>query len=99
MKANYRRCISCRTIAPKEDFWRVVRVHPTYQIQLDLGIGRSAYICPQASCLVIARHKNRLGRALKAPVPEEVYQNLWQRLTGNTNVNNLETTHRDQSNY
>jgi len=80
MKPNYRRCISCRTIAPKDSFWRIVRVYPSRQVQLDQGMGRSAYLCPQASCLQAARHKNRLGRALKASVPEEIYQSLLGRI-------------------
>lgn len=76
---NDRRCISCRRVAPKEEFWRVVRVHPSRRIQLDQGIGRSAYICPNASCLKAAQHKNRLGRALKANVPVEIYDKLGKR--------------------
>ena len=80
MKPNYRRCLSCRQIAPKEAFWRVVRVHPSRQVQLDQGMGRSAYICPQASCLAAAQKKNRLGRVLQASVSPELYQTLWQRL-------------------
>jgi predicted RNA-binding protein YlxR (DUF448 family) len=43
-------------------------------------MGRSAYLCPNAACLQTARRKNRLGRALKAPVPEAVYATLAQRL-------------------
>jgi hypothetical protein len=81
MKPNFRRCISCRTIAPKDDFWRIVRVHPTRTVQLDQGMGRSAYLCPNANCLKAAQRKNRLGRALKATVPEDVYNQLWQRLS------------------
>ncbi|MBW4493842.1 MAG: YlxR family protein [Oscillatoria princeps RMCB-10] len=80
MKPNMRRCISCRKVAGKEEFWRVVRVCPSHQLQLDGGMGRSAYLCPQASCLSAAQKKNRLGRALKTSVPTEVYQTLWQRL-------------------
>ncbi|MGL5060688.1 MAG: YlxR family protein [Microcoleus sp.] len=80
MKPNYRRCASCRKIAPKEAFWRAVRVYPSHQVQLDNGMGRSAYLCPSAECLKAAQKKNRLGRALKAPVPDEVYQTLQQRL-------------------
>lgn len=80
MKPNYRRCISCRQIAPKNFFWRIVRVYPSRQVQLDQGMGRSAYICPTASCLTVARQKNRLGRALKAPVPDRIYQLLSERL-------------------
>ena len=80
MKPNYRRCLSCGRVAPKETFWRIVRVYPSQKVQLDRGMGRSAYICPQASCLQTARHKNKLGRSLKAPVPEQIYQTLEERL-------------------
>jgi hypothetical protein len=81
MKPNYRRCISCRLIAPKESFWRIVRVYPSQEVQLDKGMGRSSYICCQATCLQLAQNKNRLGKALKAPVPEYIYKNLWERAT------------------
>ncbi|MCD8489703.1 MAG: YlxR family protein [Desertifilum sp.] len=77
---NYRRCISCRKLAPKDAFWRVVRVHPEGQIQFDEGMGRSAYLCPTADCLRVAQKKNRLGRSLKAAVAPIIYQALWQRL-------------------
>ena len=80
MKPNYRRCTSCRKLAPKEAFWRLVRVYPSNQVQLDQGMGRSAYLCPEADCLRAAQKKNRLGRSLKASVPQELYQTLWQRL-------------------
>ena len=77
---NYRRCISCRLFAPKESFWRIVRLHPSGQIELDQGMGRAAYICPQPNCLQLARQKNRLGRALKANIPETLYESLQERL-------------------
>ncbi len=80
MEQNYRRCLSCRTVSPKQQFWRIVRVYPEGRVQLDQGMGRSAYLCPQASCLETARKKNRLGRSLKATVPEELYEILRQRL-------------------
>ncbi|MDP8965164.1 MAG: YlxR family protein [Cyanobacteriota bacterium] len=80
MEPNYRRCLICRKVAPKAAFWRVVRVYPSRQVQLDKGMGRSAYLCPQASCLTAAQKKNRLGRSLQAAVSEEVYETLWQRL-------------------
>lgn len=80
MEANYRRCLSCRKVAPKGVFWRIVRVYPSRQVQLDEGMGRSAYLCPQASCLTAAQKKNRLGRSLRASVPEPLYETLWKRL-------------------
>lgn len=79
MEPNYRRCISCRTIAPKQRFWRIVRVYPTGKVQLDQGAGRSAYLCPRTECLKVAQ-KKRLERSLRAPVPAQIYQLLWQRL-------------------
>lgn len=84
MKPNYRRCISCNRIGLKSEFWRIVRVNCSGQLQLDRGMGRSAYICPQASCLQLAQKKNRLGRSLRVKaIPEEIYQTLWQRLPAN----------------
>ena len=80
MEPNYRRCISCRTVDAKSAFWRVVRRHSDRVVQLDTGMGRSAYLCPTASCLQAAQRKRRLDRALKAAVPQEVYAALWQRL-------------------
>lgn len=80
MEVNYRRCISCRKIGPKEEFWRIVRVSGDTRVQLDQGMGRSAYICPTPDCLKAAKHKNRLGRALKAPIPEPIYAQLYYRL-------------------
>lgn len=80
MKPNYRRCISCRQVNLKQEFWRIVRVFPSGKVQLDQGMGRSAYICPQVGCLQAAQKKNRLGRSLHGIVPDTVYQTLWQRL-------------------
>ncbi len=80
MKPNYRRCISCRQVNLKQEFWRIVRVFPSGKVQLDQGMGRSAYICRQESCLQAAQKKNRLGRSLHGTVPDPVYQTLWQRL-------------------
>ena len=81
MKPNYRRCISCRKVGLKEEFWRIVRVFPSRQVQLDWGMGRSAYICQNPNCLQAAEKKNRLGRALRASVPDMVYHTLRQRVS------------------
>lgn len=80
MPKNYRRCLSCRRVAPKTEFLRIVRVYPSKTIQLDQGMGRSAYVCPCPSCLKTAQHKNRLGRALKVKIPDYIYDQLWERL-------------------
>ncbi len=54
-ETNYRRCISCNRIGLKSEFWQIVRVNCSGQLQLDRGMGRSAYICPQADCLQLAQ--------------------------------------------
>ncbi len=83
MKPNYRRCISCRHVALKQEFWRIIRVNPSGQLQLDRGMGRSAYLCPQVDCLQAAQKKNRLGRSLRTSIPPGVYDTLLQRLKDN----------------
>lgn len=80
MEPNVRRCVVCRKTAPKAEFWRVVRLHPSHAISLDQGMGRSAYLCPHESCLKAAQKKNRLGKALKASIPESIYHELEIRL-------------------
>lgn len=92
MEPNYRRCISCRRVALKPIFWRVVRQHPCHTVALDRGTGRSAYLCPTPECLQAAQRKNRLGRALKATIPEDIYTHLWARLTEPELVNAVERT-------
>lgn len=91
MPPNYRRCISCRKIDHKSAFWRVVRVFPSHQVQLDQGMGRSVYLCRQESCLQAAQKKDRLGRALKVSVPEHIYQALWQRLVADPDRTQADT--------
>jgi predicted RNA-binding protein YlxR (DUF448 family) len=81
MKPNDRRCVSCRRIAPKGEFWRVVRDHSSRQVQLDQGMGRSAYLCRSEDCLAIARRKKKLSRALKTPIPGQLYDELERRLS------------------
>jgi uncharacterized protein len=78
---NYRRCVSCRQLADRQLLQRVVRLHPQRLIQLDQGMGRSAYLCPNADCLAAAQKKNRLGRSLKAPIPDAIYQQLAAKIT------------------
>ncbi|MBD1821041.1 YlxR family protein [Cyanobacteria bacterium FACHB-DQ100] len=79
MPLNYRRCLSCRKVAPKEEFLRVVRLYPSHEIAINTGMGRSAYLCPSPSCIQAAQKKGRLSRALKATVPTELYQHLQQK--------------------
>jgi uncharacterized protein len=77
---DYRRCVSCRKVAARQEFWRVIKCHPTNTIAIDRGQtwlqGRSAYLCPTASCLQLAQKKNRIGRSLKAAIADDIYHQL-----------------------
>ncbi len=76
-----RRCVSCRSLYPRDQLWRIVRLAKNHTVQLDTGMGRSAYLCCQSQCLQEAQKKNRLSRALRTSVPPSIYQDLWQRLS------------------
>jgi uncharacterized protein len=79
-KKNHRLCVSCRQTLHRDSLWRIVRTFPDRHIQLDSGMGRSAYLCPTRTCLQAAQKKSRLSRILKAPVPPEIFQLLESRL-------------------
>jgi predicted RNA-binding protein YlxR (DUF448 family) len=89
----HRRCVSCQGIAHRDTFWKVVRVpiatldlhinegfSQNFQVQLDHGMGRSAYLCQKLECLQIAQKKNRLGRSLRTHIPPEIFDILKSRL-------------------
>ncbi len=42
--------------------------------------GRGAYLCPEPACLMLARKKRLLDKALKTSVPPEIYQALEERI-------------------
>jgi uncharacterized protein len=67
-------------MADKSVFWRVVRTAPDRKIEINSGMGRSAYLCKTEACLLSAEKKDRLSRALKTSVPKETYQKLKQQI-------------------
>lgn len=75
-----RRCVGCRQLFPRSQLWRLVRQFDSHQVLLDQGMGRSAYVCRRLECLQAARRKQQMSRALKAPVPDSVFQELEQQL-------------------
>ncbi|MGB3571187.1 MAG: YlxR family protein [Phormidesmis sp.] len=87
---DHRLCISCRQNAHRDQLWRVVRTHPNRHIQLDTGMGRSAYLCKQASCLQAAKKKDRLSRALRIKVSAEIYRQLEARLVQKIEAQKIE---------
>ncbi|MFN4279850.1 YlxR family protein [Thermosynechococcus sp.] len=80
MAVPQRRCVACGRLADRSEFWRVVRCWPDHKVQLDQGMGRSAYLCRTAECLKVAKQKKRLARSLRCSIPEEIFATLAARL-------------------
>ena len=77
-KKPERQCIGCREIREKKQLIRIVRT-PEGQITLDRTgrmNGRGAYLCDNEECLQRARKSGALGRAFKAAIPDEIYDEL-----------------------
>ena len=87
MSANpiLRRCVACRQLQDRRYLWRVIRDHKD-GVLLDLGMGRSAYLCPKEECLEEARRRKRLQKALRCQVPDAVLTTLNERLSASTGV-------------
>jgi len=81
-KSVLRRCVSCRQLVDRRLLWRVVR-QASGGIQLDQGMGRSAYLCPTAECLEEALRRKRLQRSLRCQVADSIVKDLQSRLSGN----------------
>jgi len=64
----------------RHQLWRVIRDHRD-GVLLDVGMGRSAYLCPKETCLEEARRRKRLQKALRCQVPDSVVEVLQERLS------------------
>lgn len=74
-----RRCVSCRELFDRSQLWRVIRLAEG-GLALDQGMGRSAYLCANRTCLDGARRKKKLQRALRCQVADSIVEALEQRL-------------------
>jgi len=62
----------------KKELIRIIRT-PEGEIRLDETgrmNGRGAYLCRSCECLQKARKSKALARALKVPIPDEIYETL-----------------------
>jgi predicted RNA-binding protein YlxR (DUF448 family) len=82
-KPILRRCVACRQLLDRRQFWRVIRDHKD-GVLLDAGMGRSAYLCKQEECLEEARRRKRLQKALRCQVPDALLATLQERLSRKT---------------
>ena len=80
-----RRCVACRQLQDRRSLWRVIRDHKD-GVRVDIGMGRSAYLCQREECLEEARRRKRLQKALRCQVPDDVLAALEQRLRPSTEV-------------
>jgi len=77
-KIPIRQCMGCREHKPKRELLRVTR-SPEGEISLDFQgkkPGRGVYLCIEPKCFARVRKSRALDRALKASVPELVYEQL-----------------------
>ena len=74
-----RRCVSCRELFDRSQLWRVIRLAEG-GLALDQGMGRSAYLCANRTCLDDARRKKKLQRALRCQVADSIVEALERRL-------------------
>ena len=78
-KAVLRRCVTCRELLDRQQLWRVIRLAHG-GLALDQGMGRSAYLCRDLTCLEEARRRKKLQKALRCQVADSIYAALEQRL-------------------
>jgi len=77
-KVPLRQCSGCQTMKSKKELIRIIRT-PEGEIRLDETgrmNGRGAYLCRSCECLQKARKSKALERALKVPIPDEIYETL-----------------------
>ncbi len=81
MKQNpvLRRCVACKKLIDRNQLLRVTRDHEDGVI-LEGGMGRSAYICPNETCLEEAWKRKRLQKALRCEIHHNVIELLQEQL-------------------
>lgn len=77
-KIPMRQCIGCGEMKSKRDMMRVLRTTEGGIVLDATGRqnGRGAYLCKSQECFKKAVKSKGLERALKTPIPAEVYENL-----------------------
>ncbi len=74
-----RRCIACKKVLDRQNLFRVIRDFRN-GVVLDKGMGRSAYLCPNETCLEEAWKRKRLQKSLRCEVQLSVFNLLRKRL-------------------
>ena len=77
-KTPIRTCVSCRSSSAKKELIRIVR-SADGEVCIDSSgkmPGRGAYLCGAKECLTRAVKANKLGRALRCDIPENIITEL-----------------------
>lgn len=77
-----RKCIACSESKPKKELIRIVKDKENH-VAVDLSgkmNGRGAYICPNIECLDKSMKKKQLSRALNIEIPNEIYEELAEKI-------------------
>lgn len=70
-----RKCAGCGKIKNRDEMIKITRqkAHQNIVVNGDSKIfGRSVYLCYNNSCIEAAFKKNKLQKALKTPIPQEL---------------------------
>lgn len=81
-KIPQRSCVVCRTKKDKNELIRLVR-NKNNEINIDENgklEGKGAYICDSIDCFEKNKKIKALERALGVEIPDEIYENLRERV-------------------
>jgi len=79
-------CISCRQEKDRNELIKITADYTKKNVIVNpdsLTFGRSAYLCYNKSCIETAFKKNKLGKLLKSPIPNELKGQLLDELRNN----------------
>ena len=74
-----RKCTGCGKIQNRETMIKLTKDFSTGEVVINNDskkFGRSAYICYNKSCVEMAFKKNKIGKALKCKISEELKGNI-----------------------
>lgn len=68
-----RKCVGCGKIKDRNELLKITNVHGELAVNPDSKkFGRSVYLCYNNACIEDAFKKNKISRALKTSVPQDL---------------------------
>ena len=78
-----RRCVSCWQMKDRKDLIKITADHKRDNVVINpnsVTFGRSVYLCYNKACIETAFKKNKIGKHLKATIPNELKGQLLDEL-------------------